>query len=223
MSAGGEGDAIFWPGFVDALSNLVLVLLFVVMILAMTVAYVAMQAGAKSAQKLMEAESSMGSKLKMAEEEKSQLKAQIAQLQAALQKALEAAKRPAVSAATGSAKGSAAQAGDQIEPSGTVELSANRDRVLVRFPNESTSFDVQSEGDKLKDALKQLGKSAYVMEVPAIAGISISKRKAFLRLVAVRNAMLAKGIDVKSIQVKIVEHAGLKADALATLTIKGVP
>ena len=54
MSGGGSGANAYWPGFVDALTNVVIAMIFVVVVLAISLSFAAQMMGKKLAEKLIE-------------------------------------------------------------------------------------------------------------------------------------------------------------------------
>ena len=118
MKSDGDGSDIFWPGYVDAISNLVLNLLFVVAILTIAVFLFAIELGRKQGLKIGAVDKDKGTPVKSIEskqdvekkrleDELSGMRKQVASLRAA-EKAANAAKEAAAAMAVKAAEAEAA-------------------------------------------------------------------------------------------------------------------
>jgi outer membrane protein OmpA-like peptidoglycan-associated protein len=185
----------FWPGFVDALSNLVLTLVFVMVIFVLALFYLS----SKVSQSKMEA---------LCPETKSELeqvKKELAETKVALKAALS----------------QAGQVKDKVE---TVEKKPplrNKEKVsteatntgssiVIRFPMGVIDLDDDAK-EVLDKAIAPLLASGQKIKtnlsaVPGPETYSEGKRLSFFRNVAVRNYLISKGVAKGDIDTKLLGH-----------------
>ncbi|NVN97951.1 MAG: hypothetical protein HXX17_01415 [Geobacteraceae bacterium] len=211
-----DGSDIFWPGYVDAVTNLVLNLLFLLTIMIIAVFMFALELGrasmggaGKKPVDTYQSDSSKASKPITKDTEIIELKLEIQRLNKQL-----------------SSKGIPPL--QQIRPQTTIDVApktqkaaagldrtvANDPEVLVRFKDEAVSFSAE-EQTRLLESLKTVQKSSKVsilVEVPA--GFSEAKRMGFYRAMAVRNLLIEMKVPKERIDVSVVEG---KSSANASL------
>ncbi|HEY6839300.1 MAG TPA: hypothetical protein VI389_11195 [Geobacteraceae bacterium] len=209
-----DGSDIFWPGYVDAVTNLVLNLLFLLTIMTVAVFMFALELGratqgktpTQAGKKNPAAVAATATTTTDLARENSELKREIERLNTKL-------------AERGAPKALATQAGGHVK---TVDVASNVARpangidktvvsdfeVLVRFTDEAVSFS-PAERDRLRESLQPLvagGKASLVVEVPA--GFTEAKRMGFYRVMAVRNLLIEMKMpkDAIATSVREVKH-----------------
>lgn len=203
-----DGSDIFWPGYVDAVTNLVLNLLFLLTIMTVAVFMFALELGrasqggpSKPVVPPAKQHSEIVSKATdNAIKENIALKREIQRLN------MELAQR-------GPQK---LQAGDLVK---TVDVTSNvpkplngldkthaSDReILVRFMDEAIAFTPE-EHDRMLESLTPIvasGKASIDVEVPP--GFSEAKRMGFYRAMAVRNLLIEMKMPKENIDVSVLE------------------
>jgi len=220
-----DGSDIFWPGYVDATTNLILNLLFLLTILIVAVFMFALELGrtnpntAKSdkppvaAAKPYEEQIVPESASDATDKENIELKLEIERL-----KKLLAQRNPPKEQTGGpaveSVKEVAATASLPKLRQGLDQALANQLEVIVHFKNEAVAL-TQAEQDRLLENLKPIvdsGKTTINVEIPP--GFSEAKRMAFYRAMAVRNLLIEMKMPKEDIDVSVVEG---KSDADASI------
>lgn len=206
-----DGSDIFWPGYVDAVTNLVLNLLFLLTIMTVAVFMFALELGRASqggADKSLVSSSKEGSALTSKTKtdpvtENIALKREIERLNSML------AQRVMLNVQT-------LQPGDMVK---TVDVTSNVEtplvgldkmlasdfEVIVRFTDEAIAF-TPAEHDQLLESLKPIvarGNTTIQVEVPA--GFSEAKRMGFYRAMAVRNLLIEMEMPTGNINVSVFE------------------
>lgn len=206
-----DGSDIFWPGYVDAVTNLVLNLLFLLTIMTVAVFMFALELGRASqggAPKTPPAtvkpdEKAVSKASPDAAKENIELKREIQRLNIQLAHQASQKNKSAVLEKTVDVKSSLPKPQNSIDKA----ITASDTDVIVRFAEEAVSF-TPAEHDRLREVLKPivaLGKTSISVEVPA--GFSEARRMGFYRAMAVRNLLIEMkmpkdGIDVSVREVK---------------------
>jgi len=211
-----DGSDIFWPGYVDATTNLILNLLFLLTILIIAVFMFALEMGRSSkivaaslevaATEVISAETP---KIIDYSKENIALKREIEHLKMLLAKENlqknEARKATKVIEATTVA----------TKPRHGLDKTLASDfELIVRFKDEAIAF-TRGEHDRLIESLKPVvssQKTSIYVEVPA--GFSEAKRMGFYRAMAVRNLLIEMKIATENIDVAVLE---VQANANASL------
>jgi len=214
MAGGGsdssDGSDIFWPGYVDATTNLILNLLFLLTILIVAVFMFALElgraVGPQDANADAEIVAEQATELD-AIKENAVLKNEIARLQELLaqQKGQASAGRGEPLTAAGTSVVAKPEKGLDGAQGGAFDLT-------VRFDDGAVSFK-EDEKARLIEALRPIAatKEAYiVVEVPA--GFSEAKRMGFYRSLAVRNLLIDLEVPSSNIDVSVIEGSS-DADA----------
>lgn len=206
-----DGSDIFWPGYVDAVTNLVLNLLFLLTIMTVAVFMFALELGRASkggADKTLVASSKQGSAVssKTATDpvkENIALKREIQRLNMQLAQRVPQNVRSDQSGVL--AKTVDVTSGVPKPLNGVDKTVASDLEVIVRFKDEAVAF-TPAEHDRLLESLKPVvasGKTSIYVEVPA--GFSEAKRMGFYRAMAVRNLLIEMKMPKDRIDVSVRE------------------
>lgn len=212
-----DGSDIFWPGYVDATTNLILNLLFLLTILIVAVFMFALELGRSSpVETVKQPDASTKQDTKIVSEattdpveENIALKREIQRLNMMLAQQVSPNEQSGGMAKTVDAT--------SIVPkpqSGLDETLASDFEVIVRFTHEAVTF-TPAEHDRLLELLKpalMAEKTNIYVEVPA--GFSEAKRMGFYRAMTVRNLLIEMNLSGENIDVSVVEG---KSSANASL------
>jgi hypothetical protein len=203
-----DGSDIFWPGYVDAVTNLVLNLLFLLTIMTVAVFMFALELGRAS--KGGPVDSSTASSKPNTEaisrkvidptQENIALKREIERLNALLAQRVSDKIQPG-----GLAKTIDVTAAVPKPATGLDKALASNFDVIVRFTDDAIAFTPE-EHERLLDTLKPVvtrGKSEIYVEVPV--GFSEAKRMGFYRAMAVRNLLIEMEMPKENIIVSVQE------------------
>ncbi|MCA1764786.1 MAG: hypothetical protein LC633_00780 [Desulfobulbaceae bacterium] len=206
-----DGSDIFWPGYVDATTNLILNLLFLLTILIVAVFMFALELGrtnpeqAESARPPIteakeDSQAGAGAATDLVEENIA-LKREIKRLNMLL------ARRESPRAQAGSLVKSVDATAALSQPrNGLDKTLASDGEIIVRFEDEAVGL-TPAEHDRLLEFLppvvEGVGAIIYV-EVPA--GFSEAKRMGFYRAMTVRNLLIEMKMPTKNIEVSVVER-----------------
>lgn len=214
-----DGSDIFWPGYVDATTNLILNLLFLLTILIVAVFMFALELG-KSTKKTSEivaesaaAQAALSGGLQDRDAENQALRQEIERLKKVI--AIDQSGTIHLGGAEKSIEGT------EMVPEplrGLDETIAGGFELIVRFKNNAVAFTPE-EHDQLLEALAPVLKSekAHIgVEVPT--GFSEAKRMGFYRVLAVRNLLIEMNVPADQVKVAVVEGPS-DADA-AQVTVR---
>lgn len=207
-SSGGE----FWPGFVDALTNVVIAMVFVIVVLAIALSFSAQILAKRMAAKIAEQQAELGRARQAliapaAEKEKPAAGAP-PQIQT------QAPQRTRIAVAGNEAALAASAATAQVKP-------AERYLQLDFAPGALTVDEKAAKalGEALAPLKARLAESSTLrLEVVALGPeihLSENQRAAFIRAMAVRNELLAQGIAGDRIATRIDMKASAPAPAVA--------
>lgn len=213
-----DGSDIFWPGYVDAVTNLVLNLLFLLTIMIVAVFMFALELGRSSQGgpgKTPVVSSKQDAKniaktTAGADKENIALKREIERLNKLLAQQKSQKVQPGVVEKTIDVTSNAPKPLNRLDKS----LSVSDTDVVVRFTDEAVAF-TPAEHDRLRETLKSIvatGKTTVSVEVPA--GFTEARRMGYYRAMAVRNLLIEmkmpkEGIDVAVREVKSNANAAL--------------
>ena len=203
-----DGSDIFWPGYVDATTNLILNLLFLLTILMVAVFMFALELGRSSPIKPemppivspSEETETIPTGITDPAQENIALKREIQRLKMELAK-----QEPQSVQAGGQVETVEATSPVVIPQNGLDKTLASDTEIIVRFMADAIEF-MPSERDRLLEVLKPIvaaGKATISVEVPA--GFSEAKRMGFYRAMAVRNLLIEMELLQKNIDVSVVE------------------
>jgi hypothetical protein len=202
-----DGSDIFWPGYVDATTNLILNLLFLLTILIVAVFMFALEMG-RTAQVDQEISSVAAIPQIVVGSDKPAMDA--VQETIALKREIERLKKLLAEQDTPSTAGQAAKVVEvkakTLKPaSGLEKTYANDFELVIRFKDEAIEFTPE-EHDRLITALQPVlarGQVGIFVEVPV--GFSEAKRLGFYRALAVRNLLIEMKHPKEKIDVSVVE------------------
>ena len=181
MSGGGSGGNSYWPGFVDALTNVVIAMIFVVVVLAISLSFAAQMMAKKMAAEIV-AKASATTTVSAA-----------AQSGAAVPES-NLGQRTRIPVA--------GPQQEQIVEGG--KLSAPKNILQLDFEPTAVAMD-DTATEALKQALTGAARSSAVSLVatgPAM-GITTNQRSAYLRVLSVRNVLLQLGFEKDKLQMRI--------------------
>jgi len=217
---------IMWPGYVDAVTNLAINLLFVIAVMSIVVMAATLQLS-KMSKKEVEVEQqskyekttqtvdALHSQLLQSEQENQNLKSQLS------------AARQAVREAQSRAAGVTASRTDVIQTQAPVRaetrdgvVDAMRDgAIVVRFPADGVAMGEQDK-QMLSQKLQGQDKTrAWEVRVIAQRGFSEALRLAYFRAQAVRSALIEMNIPAASIELRILETDQAQADNRQVLVL----
>ena len=187
-----DGSDIFWPGYVDAVTNLVLNLLFLLTIMTVAVFMFAMELGRQThatGEALNETAATAGP-LSPTETEVEALRKQVAALKAANELLTPQKVLPASS--------------EVSKPSKSIDrANASGGGLIVRFTEEAVAL-TNVEADKLRSSLAPIVASGGArIDVLVPAGFSEAKRLGFYRAMAVRNLLIEMKVPTAQIDVTV--------------------
>ncbi len=200
MSGGGSGANAYWPGFVDALTNVVIAMIFVVVVLAISLSFAAQMMGKKLAEKLIQEHQA---KSAQAQAPPATPPPPQPQLQ---ESALDKTPRIAV-AGNEAAASSAGGAVRQV-----------RNTLQLDYAASAITLDAAA-ADRFKAAVAALGGNLAQRRVQIVASgpgmaLSDNQRAAYLRVMAVRNTLLELGLSADHIDVRIDTEVEMPAPRL---------
>jgi hypothetical protein len=240
-----DASDLFWPGYVDAVTNLAINLLFVIAVMSIVVIGVTLQIAQMTKKKAIEeahSQQTASSASNTLEGQKSESSKDanskdptVTQLQQTInqfQKKLEQAQKQLEEA---QAKLSAADAlqiqtvrASQNKPTDSgkpnkVQALSQAAVVVVFSPDVVTmaAAEVNELVEKLKK-ISPLGTGRWEISVISPKGLSEAQRLAFYRANAARNALLESGVSSQAIDMKINESGQAGADNSKVL-IRWVP
>lgn len=225
----------FWPGFVDALTNVVLVMVFVVVVFAIalfasvakiTKAYVDRQV----TERLHDEMKSMSEKTEQAMQvadaqlaRADRLQAENASLNAALKVANENASRAASFTCVGGKAGAVRQQSAEVPP---VSISGRYPSITVTYGSGVTRLE-----KKLLEALDEAiagyeGASQWEVSLRARTSEfspSEAQRLAFYRIAVLRDYLVSKGVSPQRIETVILTEPSRSGRSTVTLQFKKAP
>lgn len=206
-----DGSDIFWPGYVDAVTNLVLNLLFLLTIMTVAVFMFALELGrasqggpAEPTTSAVKQDVEITSKEKIDPvQENIALKTEIQRLNMML------AQRASENGQNGNM--GMIKTVDVTSPvpeplTGLDKMIVSDFEILVRFTEDAVAFTPE-EHESLLETLKPIvasGKSHIYVEVPA--GFSEAKRMGFYRAMAVRNLLIEMKMPKENINISVLER-----------------
>lgn len=215
-----DGSDIFWPGYVDAVTNLVLNLLFLLTIMTVAVFMFALELGRAS-------QGGAGQppvvSTKQDAEVVSKPTADPVKENIALKREIQRLNMQLAQRVSQNVQ--SVQLGDLVKTvdvtsklpkplNGLDKTLASDFEIIVRFTDDAVAFTPE-EHDRLLESLKSIvtsGKASIDVEVPA--GFSEAKRMGFYRAMAVRNLLIEMKMPKENINVSVLEG---KSSANASL------
>jgi hypothetical protein len=204
-----DGSNVFWPGYVDAVTNLVLNLLFLLTIMIVAVFMFALELGrathgGSDKTPAVSAKQDAKENTKTADDpvkENIALKREIQRLNMQLAQRVSQKVEPGIARKTIDVTSNIPKPQNRLDKA----VVANDTDIVVRFTDEAVSF-TPAEHERLREALKPIvasGKTNIYVEVPA--GFSEAKRMGFYRAMAVRNLLIEMNMPKDKIDVSVRE------------------
>jgi outer membrane murein-binding lipoprotein Lpp len=185
----------FWPGFVDALSNLVLTLVFVMVIFVLALFYLSSKVS----------KSKMEALCPETKAELSQVKKELEETRNALRVALSEAGQ-VKEHVDASAKKPLLLKKEKV----STEASGGGSSITIRFPIGVVELDEDAKQSLDKVIAPFLASGQQVKTslnaIPGPETFSEGKRLSFFRAVAIRNYLISKGVAKGNIDSKVVGH-----------------
>lgn len=212
MEGGREQN--YWPGFVDALSNVVLTLLFVIVVFVFALAMGMNKAAQQITQLAQSAEQqkvqneadrgqSVASEQVLKDDE--QLRQRLTQAEVDVSNLREevAAKEAQIETMTIEV----AEKAEEKRQTKSAGVKVSGDKIVISYPLSVADLDVKASEElgKTLDAFKnRLGKrKVTIRSIEGNEPFSAAQRYAYYRAVAVRNVLLSKGVaasgDIRSV------------------------
>lgn len=218
------GADVFWPGYVDAVTNLVLNLLFVVVIMTVAVFIFAMELGRQhssaSSDKGEQNQAQMGQPSQPQSDETVRLRQEIAALQAQLQAIKPARQVSESSAAPGHQGRSRVVEATTAQSKPVNRLDNVSGTVIVDFTDEAVTLS-SDESARLRDPLGQIvaqGRARVEVKVPP--GFTESRRLGFYRAMAVRNQLMELGLPKDRIEMAVSEGSPSSDATLVVVSVQ---
>jgi len=191
MEAGREQN--YWPGFVDALSNVVLTLVFVLVVFVFALVIASNKIEQKANQMVLAAHEKVlkGDAAPIIADLKTELEKAKVEIQA-LREQERTHVEKTVTIAVDDKSG--------LLVTGTVKISRMRGKILIIFPNAVSTLDEQSFAalDRLLEEMKDEigGKKVSMLSYIGVESYSAARRLAYYRVLGLRNHLMEK-IDLK--------------------------
>jgi hypothetical protein len=203
-----DGSDIFWPGYVDAIANLVLNLLFLLTIMTIAVFMFALELGraSKGGQGKPQAAAIQNNAAVASKDTVDPAKENIALKREIQLLNMKLAQQAPQKVQPGGLRKTVDVTSKVSSPTSSVEkTSVNDFEITVNFKDEAVSF-TPAEHDRLLESLRPVaasGKTNVLVEVPT--GFTEAKRLGFYRAMAVRNVLLELKVPKDSINVSVLE------------------
>lgn len=226
MSDSDDMSEIMWPGYVDAVTNLAINLLFVIAVMSIVVMAATLQLSKMSKK---EVEIEQQSKYEKTNQTVDALKVQLHQSEQEINtlKTQLSAARQAVREAQSRAAGAAAQRTEVVQAQAThrpeardgVIDSMSQGAVVVRFPADGVAMGEQDKQMLSQKLQGQDQTKAWEVRVIAQRGFSEALRLAYFRAQAVRSALIEMNIPAANIEIRILETDQAQADNRQVLVL----
>jgi len=201
----------YWPGFVDALSNVVLTLVFVLVVFVFALVIASNKVERRATEIILSVKE---------EAAKDTNKSQVIALKEDLEKAREQIKAlqekekaPEITSSVEDKTDIAVEKSNDLIAVGAVNISQSHGKISITFPKAVTNLDTKSY-DELNRILSPLMKNAAKQKVVLLSYIgeesySAARRLAYYRALALRNHIIGKfGAQGANITNRIVQPEG---------------
>lgn len=229
MAAHTESDEsadLFWPGYVDAVTNLAINLLFVIAVMSIVVIAITMQISkmtdktpvTEARQEVVKSAAAAVAGDQTGHEQVRKLQQALAESRQQLEQTLHELRQAQVSlqkTQTQFTETVQARQNKPVDPkSANRVLSLPQEGVVVVFSPDVMTLSPTETSELMALLRKMATQSTGRWEISAISpkGLSESVRVAYYRVNAVRNALLANGISSQAIDIRIHESAQPEAD-----------
>ncbi len=202
-----DASNIFWPGYVDATTNLALNLLFLLTIMITAVFMFALEMGRAS---LTASDEPQKQKITVVEPDEVDPIEQIVTLKLEIQRLNKMlAAKSTTNVRPGGLEKTVDATKSEADPLQGFEGSEARDfEVVVRFKDEAIQLKPEEKQELLTSLqpVVERGESYIYVEVPA--GFSEAKRLGFYRAMEVRNLLIEMQVPKENINVSVIEGEG---------------
>ncbi len=238
----GGKEANYWPGFVDALSNVVVTMVFVMVVFVIALLYFSQN---KAKEMIAAAKREMTEQATKDPKPGPELAKRLAELQAeneALKKALSAAQAKAVtqglqqsaiggtvSPQAGANQKSDVKVAEENVKKGSApsvaQIRGQQSAIEILFPGGTFELDKDSLG-KLEAAFAQIAERARstgidLVGVAEVGPYSEGRRLSYYRNIALRNWLIDHGVPASKIRTRIAEKDTGKNTGLVQMAIPG--
>jgi hypothetical protein len=238
-SESNDASDIFWPGYVDAISNLAINLLFVIAVMCIVILSFVLEETTKGKPQPGDApvvsQSASDQASKDATAAMQQLQKENAKLKQELQ-SLQQASAAASSGASGSAQRSnvanntpkteTVNARQEVmkDEKGQSSMNTVGAGLIVNFDPKVVTLSPEEGKDVITrlEAFGPVKTTRWQITVISPKGFSESARLAYYRAVAVRNVLIQNGVPGEQINMRVVESAQAGADS-ARVTVNPAP
>jgi outer membrane protein OmpA-like peptidoglycan-associated protein len=238
-SESNDASDIFWPGYVDAISNLAINLLFVIAVMCIVILSFVLEETTKGKPQPGDApvvsQSASDQASKDATAAMQQLQKENAKLKQELQ-SLQQASAAASSGASGSAQRSnvanntpkteTVNARQEVmkDEKGQSSMNTVGAGLIVNFDPKVVTLSPEEGKDVITrlEAFGPVKTTRWQITVISPKGFSESARLAYYRAVAVRNVLIQNGVPGDQINMRVVESAQAGADS-ARVTVNPAP
>ncbi len=203
-----EGADIFWPGYVDAVTNLVLNLLFLLTIMTIAVFMFAMELGRQHVTTTSPRTETPPSKMESAAPEVAEGAVPPESEAEALRQQIEALKKEVALARADTRspqKVVVASSSPRIPEKSVDRADVGSDGLVVRYVADAVALTPE-EASGLRASLGPIvGSGGARIEVTVPAGFSEAKRLGFYRAMSVRNLLIEMKVPAERIEVHVRE------------------
>lgn len=227
MTEGGDNEN-HWPGYVDALTTMTMMLVFVMMILAIALFGITQNASRSLVEKIADA---AGLPVEGRQADTEAMARQIAETLESQRRNPPVAKLPEDRAMPVEGQERVVHAGEAPKPfvpRGEIATRQSEAVLTLTFPTRSTSIDENAGNDVRAFVEGHRGKATH-FQIMALAGLELgnasdARRVAFYRALSARTQLIAGGIPAQNIQVRVVDsREGTNADRIEIRAMAGSP
>lgn len=207
MKAGKSHDA-YWPGFVDALTNVVIALVFVVLILVLSLSFSAQLMAKRMAQRLFEEQKSAVNLVTEQDRQSDEAaRCKIAQNEPPRDAVRDGVSQPVVSESEPRPQRlSFTVRGTSAGASASSSIAARGYQIDVRFLGSALELDTATERDftnALRSLVTDRARADIVLVMRTAQADTVQRRQSsYLRLMSVRNSLLDSGFSASRIDMR---------------------
>jgi len=216
---GSDGSDTFWPGYVDAVTNLVLNLLFLITIMTVAVFMFALELG-RTSRGIADVEHKVGTTQRQAPAEREVLRQPVGTVDVEISSEVQPERTepgPEISGGSDAVMPTEVVPASSlipVPPKGLDKTIGSDTEVMVRFMDDAVTLTPE-ELPQLRKALESIaGKGKARIEVVVPKGFSEAKRLGFYRAMTVRNLLLEMKMPKARIELSVREG---KSNANASL------
>jgi outer membrane protein OmpA-like peptidoglycan-associated protein len=194
---GGKGGNSYWPGFVDALTNVVIAMIFVIVVLAIALSFAAQLMGKKLAEQYIAAAAASAAAAAPAKPAPAAAPAEVL---------------PVPESRRSGRTRIAVSGGEAASSPNPARVGAVRNVLQLDFAPNATTLD-PAAAEQLKVALAPVERRqrAVVIANGPDMQLSFNQRSAYLRVMAVRNVLIEQGFPPGKVSVRIDTQSTMKS------------